>query len=116
MLSPEELTVLQDKILEYQPGFESNRGRGCKPTGLKLFTEHGGGTLFWVGELSKIGLAHIVLGHLYYFTPDSDTALNLADQGHSQYPPLTLKEALAIGESKDPLNDNEEFFISVARL
>lgn len=119
MLSKEEIAALRCTILEYQPLFERNRGSDCIPKGLILYDAHGGGALFWIEELRKIGLTGIVIGHLYFFPhdfSDTDTALNLADNGYPQYPPLNRREAKEIGEPKDPSVMGKNFFFSIPGL
>ena len=104
MLSESEKSELREKILEYRPLFESDRGVGCRLSGLQLYDAYSGGTIYWINLLECINL-NLVLGHAYYFTPDSgdlDYALNVGDHGYSQYPPLTKREASAIGEVLDP--------------
>lgn len=119
MLSDQEKATLRARILKYQPLFEKNRGNSCHIEGLQLYQEYGGGLLCWVSELSKIGLANVAIGHLYFFPPDAidmDWALNVSDKGYVQYPPLNKREALEIGELKDPLTFKQNIFFSLSRL
>lgn len=104
MLSESEQEALRQKILEYRPLFEDNRGKGCLLKGLRLYEVYSGGILLWVSELSQIGL-DCFINHAYFFPPNSsetDIALNLADNGFSQYPSLNKREAMAIGQPQDP--------------
>lgn len=112
MLTPSEKEALRQKILVYQPLFEKNRGAACIPNGLRLLNMYSGGIICWVNELTKIGLKNIVIGHVYFFPPNStdlDLALNLRDNGYTQYPPLTKKEALAIGDVLNPDAIRQDF-------
>lgn len=119
MLSPEERGALRQRILEYRTLFENNRGNSCHIEGLQLYQQYGGGLLCWVSGLSKIGLDNVSIGHLYFFPPDAsdtDSALNVSDNGFHQYPPLSKREALEIGEPKDPVTFQKNFFFSLSRL
>ena len=104
MLSRSEQDTLRRKILEYRPQFENIAGRSCLLKALELYNTYSGGVICWVGGLARINL-DLGIHHAYFFPPqfrDRDIALNLADNGFPEYPPLTKREALAIGIVQNP--------------
>ena len=99
----ESLHQLKEKFIKSKPGFEENIGGQCLEGALSLHEKHKGGFLYWVGNLNKIGL-NFGVHHTYFVPPearDSDIALNQADNGFSQYPPLTVGEVKIVGELQD---------------
>lgn len=102
-MSESALNRLRDKFLESKPKFEENIGGQCLEGALNLHKKHKGGFLYWVGNLTKIGLDFGV--HHTYFVPpqanDSDIALNQEDNGFSQYPRLTVGEVKIVGEPQN---------------
>lgn len=105
MLSAQEIQRLKAKILEYEPLLrQEDIGGACLLRALELYDAHGGGLIYWIGQLTSIGL-DFGINHAYYFTPnanDRTIALNLADNGFPQYPPLIKKEVEVIGVIQSP--------------
>ena len=95
---------LEEKILSHKSHFEKEDIRGgCLGEAFKLYEQFGGGTIFWIGNLSKISL-DFGIHHAYFVPPNADDnqlALNQADNGFGEYPPLTVKEVRTLGEPQD---------------
>lgn len=94
---------LREKFVGSRSAFENNMGGQCLQKALELYDSHRGGSLWWVGNLGKVGL-DFGLHHTYFVPPkakDSDRALNQADSGFPQYPALTVGEVKSIGQKQD---------------
>lgn len=79
-------------------------GGGCLSKALDLYDSFGGGELYWIGSLEKIGLDY-GLHHTYFIPPDandSSLAMNQKDNGFSQYPALNVAEVRFLGTKQDP--------------
>jgi len=94
---------LARKILEYKDKIRQDIGGECLSKALSLYDSRGGGGLWWIGDLSQIGLDFGL--HHTYFVPEKsnedDQALNQADNGFAQYPPLTVKEVTSLGKLQE---------------
>lgn len=105
MLSDQELQILKEKILQYELLLrQEDIGGACLLRALELYDEHSGGLIYWIGQLTSIGL-DFGINHAYYFTPqanDHTIALNLSDNGFPHYPPLTKREVEVIGVLQSP--------------
>ena len=94
---------LISKIASYKNKLQEEFGGGCMLKGYQLLHENGGGYLWWIGNLSKLGLDYGIF-HMYYIphdAVDNQLALNQADNGYSQYPQLTVAEVKLLGEPQD---------------
>lgn len=96
-----EKSSLVEKMMTLRPSFEREDLRGgCLGEAYGLYKTYGGGEIYWVGKLTKINLEFGVY-HAYFIPPhaqDDSFALNQADNGFGEYPPLTVKELRTIGE------------------
>ena len=95
---------LRRKIETCLPQIERHDGKLCLEKALALYDLHGGGEIYWIDSLEKIGSGESLL-HAYFVPPNSkpnDIALNQSDNGFPQYPRLTVKEVKYL--DNNPMN------------
>ncbi len=90
-------------VYKYKPGLDANPGGQCLEKALELYNRNGGGQIYWIGLLTKLGLDFGIF-HAYFVLPRSFGAAlssNHADNGFPQYPPFTVSDVRELG---DPQN------------
>lgn len=98
--------MLKEKILPFLELEDEALGTDCLGSASGIQARYDGdGHVYWVGDIGKhVGMRNALVGHYYYIPPgakDTDLALNQADAGYPEFPPLTVGEVKQIGSCED---------------